>query len=116
MLTFHSGLARNLHASLQRPLLDHQMRAREWLKNFPVDLIEFKEKISEFLNEHMFTVKPETGKALVFNHDVYHEGDGAHHMTKYIVKTELIFRRDLHGECYENEKDELTANRKKVVL
>eukprot|EP01091_Cochliopodium_minus_P009855 TRINITY_DN2520_c0_g1_i1.p1 TRINITY_DN2520_c0_g1~~TRINITY_DN2520_c0_g1_i1.p1 ORF type:complete len:550 (-),score=139.63 TRINITY_DN2520_c0_g1_i1:318-1967(-) len=38
-------------------------------------------------------VKPKTGSVLFFNHDVYHEGLPVEEGTKYIVRTEIMFRR-----------------------
>ena len=39
------------------------------------------------------SVLPKTGTALIFNHDTLHEGQPVTKATKYIIRTEVMFRR-----------------------
>ncbi len=38
----------------------------------------------------LWTVRPVTGQALIFNHDTYHEGEPVIKGTKFILRTEVI--------------------------
>ena len=39
------------------------------------------------------SVTPVTGTALIFNHDTMHEGEPVTMGTKYIIRTEIMYRR-----------------------
>ena len=39
------------------------------------------------------SVTPRTGTALIFNHDTLHEGEPVTMGTKYIIRTEIMYRR-----------------------
>ena len=39
------------------------------------------------------SVLPKTGSALIFNHDTLHEGQPVAKGTKYIIRSEIMFRR-----------------------
>ena len=39
------------------------------------------------------SVTPRTGTALIFNHDTLHEGEPVAMGTKYIIRTEIMYRR-----------------------
>ena len=39
------------------------------------------------------SVIPQTGTALIFNHDTLHEGEPVTKGTKYIIRTEIMYRR-----------------------
>ena len=39
------------------------------------------------------SVVPQTGTALIFNHDTLHEGEPVSSGTKYIIRTEIMYRR-----------------------
>ena len=41
----------------------------------------------------MCSVPPRAGTALIFNHDTLHEGQAVTAGTKYIIRTEIMFRR-----------------------
>jgi len=41
----------------------------------------------------VFLVLPETGMALIFNHDTLHEGRPVTIETKYIIRTEIMYWR-----------------------
>ena len=41
----------------------------------------------------MCSVVPRTGTALIFNHDTLHEGQPVTKGTKYIIRTEIMYRR-----------------------
>lgn len=41
----------------------------------------------------MCSVSPRAGTALIFNHDTLHEGQVVTAGTKYIIRTEIMFRR-----------------------
>lgn len=41
----------------------------------------------------MSSVLPKTGMALIFNHDTLHEGEPVTKGTKYIIRTEVMYRR-----------------------
>ncbi len=58
-------------------------------------------RISKYRRNNLFyfcagvnlKVTPQAGLAVVFNHDLLHQGDTVKDGEKFIVKTELIFRR-----------------------
>ena len=39
------------------------------------------------------SVTPRSGTALIFNHDTLHEAEPVHSGTKYIIRTEIMYRR-----------------------
>ena len=39
------------------------------------------------------SVSPKAGTAVIFNHDTLHEGQPVTQGTKYIIRTEIMFRR-----------------------
>ena len=41
----------------------------------------------------MCSVQPRCGSALIFNHDTLHEGKPVTKRSKYIVRTEIMYRR-----------------------
>jgi len=50
-------------------------------------------KIFPTAGEVVFSVLPKTGMALIFNHDTLHEGRPVTMGTKYIIRTEIMYRR-----------------------
>ena len=47
-------------------------------------------------------IRPSKGTAVIFNHDVWHEGCKVISGTKYILRTDIMFRRVEHGIESEN--------------
>ena len=45
---------------------------------------------TKFLNH---SIKPETGMALIFLHKLYHEGSEVRNGTKYVLRSDVMFRR-----------------------
>ena len=41
-----------------------------------------------------YTIRPEVGKALIFEHPIRHEGLAAESGTKYILRTDVLYGRD----------------------
>jgi hypothetical protein len=39
-----------------------------------------------------FLIRPEQGMALIFNHDVYHSGREVTRGTKYVLRTDVMYR------------------------
>ncbi len=57
----------------------------------------------------MCSVIPRTGTALIFNHDTLHEGQPVIKGTKYIIRTEIMYRRvdrEMFPDPLAYEKDE----------
>lgn len=59
-----------------------------------------------FLDENnpikeLSVVRPETGVALIFNHDCLHKGEPVLQGTKYLLRTEIMFKR-VDTECLPN--------------
>ena len=46
-----------------------------------------------FLEGSKDKVQPEAGMALVFQHNIYHEGERLKSGTKYIMRSDAMFRR-----------------------
>eukprot|EP01127_Copromyxa_protea_P010706 TRINITY_DN2631_c0_g1_i1.p1 TRINITY_DN2631_c0_g1~~TRINITY_DN2631_c0_g1_i1.p1 ORF type:complete len:594 (+),score=59.06 TRINITY_DN2631_c0_g1_i1:977-2758(+) len=53
----------------------------------------------------LYQVQPKRGRALLFNHDVKHEGLVVESGTKYIMRTEIVFHR-IHTSCDESWKND----------
>ena len=45
------------------------------------------------LGDVLCSVSPKAGTALIFNHDTLHDGQPVTEGTKYIIRTEIMFRR-----------------------
>ena len=60
-------------------------------------------------------ISPKRGTAAIFNHDLYHEGNTVLHGSKYVLRTELIFRRvdstNLYRDNFKNSKEYLEIKR-----
>lgn len=47
------------------------------------------------LDDPLVTVIPETGKALLFRHDILHQGATVTHGRKYVLRSDVMFRRQV---------------------
>jgi len=80
----------HLRNELQLPLFQENGRIVKKLKQLtPNEIVS---------NTRHTTIKPKRGTCLVFNHDVLHEGDEITKGSKFIIRTELVFKRITH--CY----------------
>jgi hypothetical protein len=49
--------------------------------------------------EIIFPCQPQTGKALVFLHNEYHDGDALRTGSKYLMRTDLMYRLKYSTNC-----------------
>ncbi|EFC44555.1 predicted protein [Naegleria gruberi] len=61
----------------------------------------------------LLTVQPKAGSIAIFNHDIYHSGDFVNEGYKYVVRTEMIFKRIDPESVYRQDYRE-TAEFQKV--
>ena len=54
---------------------------------------EFIKKNPLHVGDVVCSVSPRAGTALIFNHDTLHEGEQVTWHTKYIIRTEVMFKR-----------------------
>jgi hypothetical protein len=54
---------------------------------------EFEGGETRFFVEPEVVIKPNTGSALFFQHPIIHEGGEVHSGIKYVLRTDLVYRR-----------------------
>lgn len=54
-----------------------------------------EEEIKGKTLETLYSMKPKKGSLLIFNHNMIHEGTSVESGTKYIIRTDLVFTRDV---------------------
>ena len=55
---------------------------------------EFEGGETRFFVEPEVVIKPKTGAALFFQHPIIHEGSEVHSGVKYVLRTDLVYRRE----------------------
>jgi hypothetical protein len=48
-----------------------------------------------------FRYKPKTGSVLIFNHNMIHEGEALSHGTKYVIRSDVVFKRPVKPPSYD---------------
>ena len=102
-------------------------------KTFPIPFSEFYATMKKFFAENVCIIRPQAGDltflysssysylvviiflqgtALVFNHDVLHEGAAVSETPKYVIKSEIMFRRTSQEA---NEAFKLTPHYQEVL-
>lgn len=70
----------------------------------------YKNEEGKFVAEDkniLYRLKPKKGMALVFNHGLLHEGGVLQSGFKYIMRTEVMYNREVAPELTDNQKEGL---------
>ncbi|EFC49496.1 predicted protein [Naegleria gruberi] len=66
--------------------------------------------------KHLCSVSPKIGSAAIFNHDLYHEGCPVTNGIKYILRTEIMFKRVDSNSVVKNKNDTKLYNQVMAIL
>ena len=87
--------------------LNHSRYGTRLLKKVPNPNSNDDPSVMSF--QELQYVQPRIGNILIFNHDLYHSGDSVRYGSKYIIRTEMIFKRvdseSIHRMDYRNTEE-----------
>jgi hypothetical protein len=66
------------------------------------------------LREKLQLINPTAGMVLCFSHDIYHEGEMFHGKAKYLMRSDVMYRRRKDDDHPETSPSDLAIARQKV--